>query len=1514
MVSTTLRTRRTILLVALPLALLFTLGVLAAPVAAVQSPFELDRQFAQPSLVTTIDWIDVNPGIDEPDLIAIGRRSDPVTIVPIDGLIVGQDQVSILEADAITLPDTLGARQVAWAREGANLLLGVARDAAPDQVFRITYSVVFDPITNDPTVTLTATEIWRAPTNAPSTSMAWADYNNDGAVDLLVGAAPGGVSLFTAGGALPGGRTYTLSQTIIPAAQVRSLSYTRYTSAGGTPVTTDLLAVGVFGATPADRSAVYTLDTGGIVATPIWQASVAAPTTAAAWGDADGNGTPDLFLAGYGDASSVYRSTDTAGIFALNTAPAWVSLTKERTLAIAVGDVDGDGRADLFSLNYAEDAQQQPFTSGRLRRSSLVNTIFQLVADEWTTYPGLAEPGQTLGAAILFDYSREETPANLDLLIANPGARTSPSTPPFASLDFYRNLRVKPLQIVITDAARRGIPGALVFRQAPGQATHLPYRDPATGRLLTTDASGRLFVRGDLRAGDSLIAVAPALADTTTITRAATGLPLALPDTAVVTSTLTIPDTGSIRDLRIERLQINHSFLGDLQVTLISPAGTRVVLLDRACGRNGPLDLSIGDDEAAQVCPLTPGARAAPAQPLSSFVGEEINGAWRLEIADGAPRDAGDLLGWQLVARVADAPLYYTNAVVNTDGSVTPTYTAVNVLSPQFVAVSEQNPLLLFKLDVALEWDARNDEAFLQQLRFDLQRAAELLYDFTDGQATVLQYTIFHDRERWSSADVRISASNRLRPNADQGGVTATAFSDPNNDNLIYTAGQVRMGALWSRYGAAVGTLGEDWPRALAHELGHYLLYLDDNYLGLERDAQGNLSLIGIPQPNSLPCRGVMFDPYRDEESEFHPDDGGQWLARCGLSLSQFSTRRSDWATISTFYPALRAPQTYNANPGPVTLPFALPIISEQPLSDPPATLQQNTFTTVLTRELRLVPSAGSRAILYRANQAIDLGSPLLDQIEARGAHAGDELCVYDRVRSQIGCTVVSAATSRVPMVNVPNWRPDIRVIPVSDTQIRVELLAAGSGLNGERVEALFYPTDQRAFFRVDLLRNGAVYERVIDVTGRTTPIQQGIVRVIVAEPNRDPNDNPLPRREAVVDYVQHGVASPPAQPVTQTSLIDDPQIQRRCGRPPLLPCGESGAKPGKGAPASTDGQAAIYGATDALIPGDFFTFQAASALRGPLPPWSEPVGTGYWLDGTAGIDARLSATWYNAAYLERELPPGTEGGLAIFFRPGAGQAWERLALTRSDPVRNEVSARARGRGLYALMTTLAPREGWNLLSYPWPQEGSVADAFARLNADARHYTTVYGYNDATRSWSVYDNQVPAEWAGLVNKLAGLKYGRGYWVNVTAAGAGGSAAPPSGTAATGAGAARPASGVPTPPATYYGELLPGAGVTPVAGLSVEALIGGKVCGTAETVVHNGKIAFVVQVEADRADFNACGSESRVITWRVGGAILPNVTVWDNTRPFYLALNGGTRIWLPQVGLKVPAPSPCVVQC
>ena len=50
-----------------------------------------------------------------------------------------------------------------------------------------------------------------------------------------------------------------------------------------------------------------------------------------------------------------------------------------------------------------------------------------------------------------------------------------------------------------------------------------------------------------------------------------------------------------------------------------------------------------------------------------------------------------------------------------------------------------------------------------------------------------------------------------------QGGVLTEVLTETvgGGDEVTYWPGQVRMGAVWNRYGESSGTLGEDWPRTL---------------------------------------------------------------------------------------------------------------------------------------------------------------------------------------------------------------------------------------------------------------------------------------------------------------------------------------------------------------------------------------------------------------------------------------------------------------------------------------------------------------------------------------------------------------------------------------------------------------------------------------------------------------------------------------------------------------------------
>jgi len=80
-------------------------------------------------------------------------------------------------------------------------------------------------------------------------------------------------------------------------------------------------------------------------------------------------------------------------------------------------------------------------------------------------------------------------------------------------------------------------------------------------------------------------------------------------------------------------VDITHTYIADLRITLASPSGTSVVLHDRAGG-------SANDIQAVYDVQSVAG--------MISFSGEPVNGEWVLHVQDLAPADRGRLKNWSL--------------------------------------------------------------------------------------------------------------------------------------------------------------------------------------------------------------------------------------------------------------------------------------------------------------------------------------------------------------------------------------------------------------------------------------------------------------------------------------------------------------------------------------------------------------------------------------------------------------------------------------------------------------------------------------------------------------------------------------------------------------------------------------------------------------------------------------------------------------------------------------------------
>lgn len=117
---------------------------------------------------------------------------------------------------------------------------------------------------------------------------------------------------------------------------------------------------------------------------------------------------------------------------------------------------------------------------------------------------------------------------------------------------------------------------------------------------------------------------------------------------------------GPITELRVF-LSINHTFDGDLDVTLTHvSSGTNVILIEDLGGGGAGDDgfhVILDDDAATDIGaadnPVLNGAIAGTFNPqgtaaLAAFDGLDASGTWRLRVDDDSANDIGDLLSWTL--------------------------------------------------------------------------------------------------------------------------------------------------------------------------------------------------------------------------------------------------------------------------------------------------------------------------------------------------------------------------------------------------------------------------------------------------------------------------------------------------------------------------------------------------------------------------------------------------------------------------------------------------------------------------------------------------------------------------------------------------------------------------------------------------------------------------------------------------------------------------------------------------
>ncbi len=132
--------------------------------------------------------------------------------------------------------------------------------------------------------------------------------------------------------------------------------------------------------------------------------------------------------------------------------------------------------------------------------------------------------------------------------------------------------------------------------------------------------------------------------------------PLALPDDRTTRfSNLNISGSfATVNNIGV-RLNITHTYTGDLDIFLISPAGTRIDLTTDNGQSTDGMNVTLLDSATSSVTtwPTTTGIGPVtgtwrPEGSLASLNGQTLDGLWRLEITDDAGGDSGTLNAWSL--------------------------------------------------------------------------------------------------------------------------------------------------------------------------------------------------------------------------------------------------------------------------------------------------------------------------------------------------------------------------------------------------------------------------------------------------------------------------------------------------------------------------------------------------------------------------------------------------------------------------------------------------------------------------------------------------------------------------------------------------------------------------------------------------------------------------------------------------------------------------------------------------
>ena len=216
-------------------------------------------------------------------------------------------------------------------------------------------------------------------------------------------------------------------------------------------------------------------------------------------------------------------------------------------------------------------------------------------------------------------------------------------------------------------------------------------------------------------------------------------VPTSIPDGAgqevggvVGTSIINVPVNYIVSDVNVG-LNITHSYINDLKVSLRHPDNTVVKLIDRICGSQDGINATLTDGFGPVSCSNPVTGSFDPTEPLSVLNSKSTSGNWTLEFQDFYNGDTGTVNSWSLnVCYLVDlsAQQFELN-----DLTIVPNPNSGN-FNVKFNSTSE-NDVLINVYDISgrqiFAKSYPNQSVFAQNIQLDNVQAGVYLVNIQDG-------------------------------------------------------------------------------------------------------------------------------------------------------------------------------------------------------------------------------------------------------------------------------------------------------------------------------------------------------------------------------------------------------------------------------------------------------------------------------------------------------------------------------------------------------------------------------------------------------------------------------------------------------------------------------------------------------------------------------------------------------------------------------------------------------------